>query len=236
MKKKLILGTFFFLFIGNYLYAQRDRIINLPNEDKKDWNFGYYLGINKYSFVVDYKTSLYPESQVVIDAGYGFNLGVMVERNLHKNLSIRFEPGISNNVKQLYFNNKGLLTENDSLRKVSSTYLHLPLLMKFSTDRMDNIRPYILGGFSYDYNFSSNEKNPDDNTSGEFRMKANNFMYEVGIGVDFYLSYFKFSPSIRGVFAINNELVPDNVDSTSPYTGPIDTFATRGFFVKFTFE
>ncbi|MEE9349527.1 MAG: porin family protein [Flavobacteriaceae bacterium] len=235
MKRIIILSIFFSLFIGSKFYAQ-SRIINLPNEDKKDWNFGYYLGINKYSFVIDYKESLYPETNVVIDAGYGFNVGVVAERNINKNFSIRFEPGISNNVKQLYFNNKGLLTQNDSLRKVSSTYLRLPFYAKFSTDRLDNIRPYVVTGASYDYNFSNNEKNPDDNTSGEFRMKAHNFMYEVGVGIDIYMSFFKFSPSIRGVFAMNNELVPDNVDATSAYTGPIDNFATRGIFLKFTFE
>lgn len=236
MKKFIIITILFSLFIGSNLYAQRERIENLPNEDKKDWNFGYYLGINNESFVIDYKQSQYPETRVVVDAGYGFNIGVMVERNLHKNLSIRFEPGLTSNVKKLYFNNRGLLTKNDSLRKVPTTYMHLPILLKFSTDRLNNIRPYVIGGVSYDYNFSSNEKNPDDNLSGEFRMKKSSFKYEVGIGIDLYLTYFKFSPSIRGIFSMSNELVPDNNDATSPYTGPIDNFATRGVFLKMTFE
>ncbi len=236
MKKYFVIIIFFSFFIGNNLYAQRERIENLPNEDKKDWNFGYYLGINQNSFVISYKPSLYPETKVVVDAGFGFNIGVMVERNIHKNLSIRLEPGLTSNVKKLYFNNRGLLTENDSLRKVPTTYFHLPVLLKFSTDRLNNIRPYVIGGVSYNYNFSNNEKNPDDNLSGEFRMKKNSFKYEVGIGVDFYLPYFKFSPSIRGVFSMSNELVPDNNDATSPYTGPIDNFATRGVFLKMVFE
>ncbi len=236
MKKIIILSILFSIVFGSSLFSQKRRIENLPNEDKKDWNFGYYLGINKYSFVVDYKTSEYPETTVHVDAGLGFLVGVMAERNITKNLSLRFEPGLVSNVKKIYFNNSALLTENDSLRKKGSTYFHLPLLVKFSTDRLHNIRPYVIGGVSFDYNFSNNEKNPDDNLSGEFRMTTTNFMYEVGMGVDFYLPYFKFSPSIRGVFGMNNELVPDNVDATSPYTGPIDNFSTRGIFVKFTFE
>ena len=97
------------------------------------------------------------------------------------------------------------------------------------------MRAFVIGGVSYDYNFSSNQNNVDDNISGEFRMKTNNFMYEVGIGVDIYLMWFKFSPSIRGVFAINNELVYDDIP-TSPYTGPIDYFGTRGVFLNFTFQ
>jgi hypothetical protein len=92
-----------------------------------------------------------------------------------------------------------------------------------------------LGGIAYNHNFSSNEANPDDNSSGQFRMKSSNFMYEVGLGVDIYLSFFKFSPSIRGVFAINNEIVYDN-DSNSQWTSPVNFMGTRGIFLNFAFE
>ena len=44
-------------------------------------------------------------------------------------------------------------------------------------------------------------------------------MYEVGLGIDIYLSFFKFSPSIRGLFAMNRELVDDN-NNESPWTSP----------------
>ncbi len=126
-------------------------------------------------------------------------------------------------------------------REVSGTYLHLPLLLKLSTNRLNNIRPYIIGGVSYDYNFSSNEKNGKDNFEGEFRMTAHNFMYEVGFGVDFYMYFFKFTPSIRGVFAMNNELVNDTnpvayPEYSSPWTGPVDFLGTRGLFLNLTFE
>jgi hypothetical protein len=97
------------------------------------------------------------------------------------------------------------------------------------------MRPYAIGGLSYDYNFSSNQDNPQDNSDGEFRAKKNNFSYELGIGVDLYLPYFIFSPSIRGVFAINDELVRDN-NPNSQWTGQVDYFGTRGVFIKFAFH
>ena len=239
MKKTIILCVFFsFLFSTNNTFSQRKKVENLPNFDKKPWNFGYYLGVNKNSFVVDYKASNFNNSQVKVDAGFGFNIGVMVEKRLHKNFSLRFEPGLMSNAKKLYFKNDNgsFLTKKDSLREISGTYLHLPLLLKFSTDRLRNIKPYVVGGLAFDYNFSSNEGNPDDNAQGEFRMKKTNFMYELGIGIDFYTPYFKFSPSLRGLFALNNEIVYDNNGPASPWTAPIDNFATRGVFLKLTFE
>ena len=236
MKRVLILSVLFALFAGNNNLFAQDRVENLPNKDKGTWNFGYYIGIMNTSYRIDYKKSIYPESKVVVDGGYGYKIGVIGEMRFNKNASLRFEPGLATNVKTLYFNNKTLQNENDSVRKVPTTYLHLPLMLKLSTDRLNNIRPFIIGGVSYDYNFSANEENPDDNLAGEFRLKRHNFMYEVGIGMDFYLSYFKFSPSIVGVFSINNELVPDNNDATSPYTGPIESLGTRGVFLKLVFD
>ena len=113
--------------------------------------------------------------------------------------------------------------------------MHFPVVFKFSTDRYKNIRPYLLGGVSLDYNFSSNEANQDDNSAGQFRMKTTNFMYEVGVGIDIYLAFFKFSPSIRGVFAINNEIKYDD-DPNSRWTAPINFMGTRGVFLNFAFE
>jgi hypothetical protein len=49
------------------------------------------------------------------------------------------------------------------------------------------------------------------------------------------MPYFIFSPSIRGVFGINDELVRDN-DPNSQWTGNVDHFSTRGIFLKFAFH
>lgn len=238
MKKISLICVCFFFLTSIQVFSQKSKIENLPNFDKKPWNFGYYLGVSKNSFVVDYKDSNFSNSFVEVDEGLGFIIGVLVEKRLHKNVSLRFEPGLMSNTKKLYFsnNNGSFLTEVDSVRDVSGTYLHLPLLLKFSTDRYRNIKPYVIGGVSFDYNFSSNENNPDDNRAGEFRTTKINYMYELGIGIDLYLPYFKFSPSLRGIFAINNELVNDSAGPASPWTAPIDRFGTRGVFLKLTFE
>ena len=84
-------------------------------------------------------------------------------------------------------------------------------------------------------NLGSNESSLDDNSAGTFRMTKWVYNYELGFGIDFYLEYFKFSPSIRGVFALTDELIRDN-DPKSSWTGNIDTMRTRGVSVNFTFE
>jgi len=215
---------------------KRRNVDNLPTFDDPKIHYGFYLGINQNDFKVNYRPSNLPSTIVEIKPTLGFNVGLIADFRVHKNVNLRFEPGLISNSKTIYFNNSPTLnTERDSIREIGSTYLHLPLVLKLSSDRWNNVRPYVLAGISYDHNFSSNQENSDDNFSGEFRMKTSNFMYELGVGVDIYLSFFKFSPSIRGVFAMNRELIDDN-NSNSPWTSPINIFSTRGVFLNFSFE
>ena len=215
---------------------KRRNVDNLPTFDDPKIHYGFYLGINQNDFKVNYRPSNFPSTIVEIKPTLGFNVGLIADFRVHKNVNLRFEPGLISNSKTIYFNNNpSLITEGDSIREIGSTYLHLPLVLKLSSDRWNNVRPYVLAGVSYDHNFSSNQENSDDNFSGEFRMKTSNFMYELGVGVDIYLSFFKFSPSIRGVFAMNRELIDDN-NSNSPWTSPINIFSTRGVFLNFSFE
>ena len=243
-KRILIIG--FFLLVATAFFAQTERVEYIPTFDRKLIHYGFYLGINQNDFKLnftdkqipnpDFPGSFYDKPNVTVVVNGGFNVGLIADLRLHKNLNLRLEPGLVSNTKKIVFNH--LINSSipqDSIREIGSTYLHVPFVFKFSTNRYKNIRPYILGGVSYDYNFSSNEKNQEDNSAGEFRMKTHNFMYEIGVGVDFYLYYFKFSPSIRGVFAMNNEIKYDN-DLNSRWTAPINFMGTRGVFLNFAFE
>jgi hypothetical protein len=143
------------------------------------------------------------------------------------------EPGLFYTQRTMNF--PGFAEDNDATRIVKSTYISFPLLLKASAKRIGNWKPFIIGGISTSLNLGSNETSLDDNSSGTFRMKKNVLNYELGFGIDFYTQYFKFTPSVRGVFAISDELVPDN-DPNSPWTSNINALRTRGIFVNFTFE
>jgi len=231
IKRIFVFG--FFLWMSASLYAQRKNVEYLPNFDKRQLHYGFYLGLNQNDFVVNLKTSTILNPNITVEPTPGFNVGLIIDYRLHKNISLRIEPGLISNSKKVFFNH--LNTAQDSVREVNSTYLHIPVLLKISTNRLHNLRPFLIAGVSYDYNLSSNEANSDDNSSGEFRMKTHNFMYEIGIGLDIYLYFFKFSPSIRGVFAINNEIKYDT-DPNSQWTAPVNYMATRGVFLTFAFE
>lgn len=232
MRSIFFLLSLLFLLIGNTTYSQFNEkpILNLENEDKDFLNWGYYLGFNQYDFKFEYKNDL---QDILVDKSIGFNVGLIGEMRINEFLDLRFEPGLFYTSRMLGF--PGFTEETDALREVKSTYINFPVLLKVSTKRLGNWKPFIIGGVSASMNLGSNEVSLDDNSSGTFRMKKQVFNYELGFGIDFYTEYFKFSPSIRGVFAMSDELVPDN-DPNSPWTGNIEALRTRGIFVNFTFE
>lgn len=234
MKKILAILLLAFSLQGNAQFGKglfsSDPIINLENWDKQRVYWGYFLGFNSYDFKFDYKNV---GQDIQVKGTTGFNVGLIGNLRLHEYIDLRFEPGLYYTQRDLYF--PGFADQEDALREVKSTYIHFPLLLKFSALRTGNIRPFLVGGVSTSLNLGSNSKAKDDNLNERFRMKQWTNNYELGFGVDLYLEYFKFSPSIRGVFGLNDEIIRDE-DPNSPWTGNVGTMKTRGVFVNFTFQ
>ena len=215
----------------------KEKLSNNENFDKAKISWGYYLGTNSYDFNFDYQQDF---SDVQVEKTTGFNVGLIANLRINDFFDLRFEPGLIMSNRNLSYNpndfgDSELLDAAVLFREVKSTYIHFPLLLKISTKRLNNFKPFITTGISTAINLSSNEKNLADNSSGQFRTKKNMFFYELGFGIDLYLEWFKFTPSIRGVFAISDELIRDD-DPLSPWTGNINFMKTSGILINFTFQ
>lgn len=213
-------------------FFNKEKVENNRNYlDQRRWSWGYYLGFSNLDFKID---RFEEADQILVNKNIGFNVGLIGNVKLHKYLDLRLEPGVIFSNRSFEFTQFGddLLSRN---RETRSSYIYIPLVLKVSTKRLNNFKPFVSGGIAYVNNLSGNENSPDDNAVNQFRLKTSNYFYEIGFGIDFYLEYFKFTPSIKGVFAINNELVPDK-DPNSPWTSNIDNLATRGIFINFSFQ
>lgn len=219
----------FFVIIGLLLcslptHAQLfsgERILNNENFDAQRLSWGYFLGFNSYGYKFKYKEFTPETRDLILEKVIGFNVGLVGNLKLSNNLDLRLEPGVS-------FNTMGIRPPFQvEYEELNATYVHIPLLLKFSANRLNNIKPFVVGGVSTSINLSSNENNPD----ASIRTTTNNYYYEVGLGIDFYLYYFKFSPSLRGVFSIKDELIEGNA-----YMNNVEAMYTRGVFINFTFQ
>jgi hypothetical protein len=219
---------------ANRLFS-RDPIINLENFQKQQLYFGFYLGFNSYDFKIDYKTV---SEDIQVKTSTGFNVGLVADLKLQEYIRLRFEPGLYYTKRDFHYPTSYFPTTptpSDRLREVNSTYIHFPFLLKFLSLRTGNVRPYLLGGVSATLNLSSNAKSIDDNYENRFRVKPWTTNYELGFGIDVFSEYFIFSPSIRGVFGLNDELIRDN-NPDSPWTGNIESIKSRAVFINFTFH
>ena len=237
MKKTVFLLIIFFVIENCHaqLFSKK-RVLNNENFDKPALSWGYFLGMNNYDYNFDYVSDTY---DIQTEKTFGFNVGLIGNLRISDYFDLRFEPGLVMSNRNLLYNplsfNQTDFLENIHKREIKSTYIHFPLILKVSAKRLNNFKPYVLAGISTAINLSSKENSVNDNSLGQFRTKKNVFFYEVGFGIDLYLEWFKFSPSIRGVFAISDEHVPDN-DIVSPWTNNIEFMKTSGILINFTFQ
>ncbi len=241
MKPFFVLIAFLFILQTGHAQLFRKEKVNYDanqgrgSTDNKLFRWGYFLGINNYDFNFDYKEDL---RDIYVKRSPGFSVGLIGNLRINNFVDLRMEPGLLITTRELYYSQTYFSTTprtSDLVREVKSTYIHVPLLVKVSTKRINNFKPFIVGGFSTALNLSSNENNPKDNSSGQFRSIKNGLFYELGFGIDLYLYNFKFTPSIRGVFSLKDELVRDS-DPDSPWTSNINSMKTRGVFINFTFQ
>ena len=215
--KKLV--VFLFFCICTISYGQTERVLQLQNFDKKPIRYGFYLGLHQKGYALE------ASNNVTLSNGAGFHLGVLADLKTSEFISFLTEPGIISSTNSLTFD--GIKTE------VPATYFHLPISIKLRTRRLNNTRGFIIGGVSYNYNFTAKKNNNDNGANPrDFELKQHTFMGEFGIGASFYFPYFKFSPSIRGVYGFQNEFI----GLGSVAKANVSELRTRGVFLTLTFQ
>ncbi|AUP78456.1 type IX secretion/gliding motility protein PorT/SprT [Flavivirga eckloniae] len=241
MKQFFALISFLFILqTSNAQLFSKEKVVYDANQgrgstDNRLLRWGYFLGINSYDFNFDYKEDL---RDIYVKKSPGFSVGLIGNLRVNSFIDLRFEPGLLITTRELHYSQTHFpsgFKNSDLIREVKSTYVHFPLLVKISTKRVNNFKPFVIGGISTALNLSNNQDNPEDNSSGQFRSKKSALFYELGFGIDLYLYNFKFTPSIRGLFGISDELVRDK-DPNSPWTSNVANMKTRGLFINFTFQ
>lgn len=220
--KLRLLTLFLILSAVSSSFAQKKKMIELNYFDQTLVRYGYYLGIHYKGY------ELKASEGVTLEQGAGFQLGVLADMNLSKYISLIAEPGIVSTTNKLIIQNDGVEEEF----QIPTTHFHLPISLKFNTKRINNVRAFLMTGISYNYNFNAEKNKGDGNGKNDFLLTRHNFMAEAGIGVNFYLSYFKFTPSIRAVYGLNNEFESGGSNISSQ----INSLKSRGVFLNLIFQ
>ena len=215
--------------------AQKRKILNLPKYDRQRFHFGFLLGINKTDFVIDRISSfsLIDSLYTVESRGLsGFNLQIVANMRLGEYLDLRFLPGLAFASRNLVYTfEKGRPISNVVTKKVESSFVEFPLDLKFKSARLNNFRAYVLGGVKYSIDMVSQAKVKAKDKE-YVKLQRNDYGYEIGVGCDFYLPMFKFSPEIKMYHGLRNLLVKDEL----VYSKSLDGLFSKMFTLSFTFE
>jgi hypothetical protein len=195
-------------------------------------HFGFFLGVNRTNFVV-VPTQAWPDSlkSVLSKPHTGFDLGIVSELRLMEYACLRFTPEIAFGSRSLEYSFMGVDT-NVIEKKIESTWLNFPLLLKIRSKRLNNIAAYMIGGARYTLDLASQKD--ANNTAGQEIIKLYNhdFGFEAGAGIDFFLPYFKFGIEVRTGLGVKNLLVKDNTQ----YSNAVDVLRSKVFLIALTFE
>lgn len=228
-----------FCLMYSVAFSQKEKPKNLPNYDKKLLHFGFSLGINSGNSIIKYNPdAMLKDSLLSLEPTRipGFGLGIVTNFQFADNFDLRFIPSLSFLTRQYDYRfcvkcKQTIPTDTLITKTVESTQLDFPLSIKFKSERVNNYRWYMLAGMKYSMDLASNK---DVNTAATFplRFQKTDLAYEVGLGLDFYLNYFKFSPELKLSMGTKNMLVKDN----TAFSNPIQSLKTKTFYISFLFE
>ena len=242
--------------VGLNSLAQRQMVRNMTTFDDKRLHFGFTLALNTLDFNIEHyltigenpkfdPTELEVIDEITIDGGKqiradisrmtpGFTVGIVTNLRLTEYLDLRFLPGMSFGERKLVYNIPVTDINNPGTKdfySIKSTFLDFPLLVKYKAKRMNNQRPYLIGGVACRIDISKTGQ------EDLVRLKPLSTYLEAGVGWDSYLQFFRLSTELKFSFGLSN-LLDDGPKETQfqVYTNAFSRLSSNVFTLSFHFE
>ena len=215
------------------LDAQFKRPMNDPGYDYKRLHFGFTVGINTMDMGLkrNLQDSLWAD---ISRLEPGFQVSIVSDLRINNDLTLRFLPGIAFGQRNLsYFNYRTKLLTKEL--QIASSYLDFPLHLKYRAKRLNNYRPYLIGGVNYRFDMAARKEYSEEDDI-LVRFNPSDIYIEAGFGIDFYLPFFKFAPEIKVGMGMLNLRV-DNPSNFAPqYVRSTDVLKSYVVMLNFHFE
>jgi len=220
------------LLLPAMLAAQKARPKNDSNYDERLLHFGFSMGANTMDFNVKMESESGLTAEVV-SLKPGLNIQIVTDYRPSTYMDIRFLPGVSFGQRNIHFYQDGVLWGEPQV--LESSFLEFPLLVKAKGMRLNNTRPYIIGGLNFRYDLAG-KKEYDESRNVYMRLKRADYYYEVGAGIDFYLPYFKLTIEAKMSNGLRDVLVHVPDERHPEYTNSIKSLRSQIWVLSFHFE
>lgn len=198
---------------------------------KRKIKFGIDMG---YSFA-DFKISRnekFIESDSILGIytgkGTGFNISILSSLYLHKNLELRFTPGVMLAEKSISYD---MIDNIQREKRMEVSQVDFPLNLKFKSNPIKDFRVYVFAGMKYSYDLSAKSKKR--NAEDLVKLNKHDIGANYGLGFEFNLPYFVFCPEFK---VTNGILNMHSKDDALIYSNTIDKILNRTFTISLIFE
>lgn len=218
------------------LSAQEPRVQNRPYIDMRRFHYGFLLGLHMQDIEIENNGFVNPETgeqwyAEINNYSPGFTVGVLGDLRLNKYLSLRILPSIHFGQKHAVYHEQR--SGADSTQTFKSTYISVPIDLKFAAPRYNNFRPYLIAGINPMVDLTARKHDA-------LRLKPFDIYLEVGMGCDLYLPFFKLIPEIKFCFGLLNIIQKDRDDlidtSLLKYTQSVNGGRSNMIVLTFNFE
>lgn len=230
--RKIIVSTFFLLFTVIYVSAQGNFQLNLPNSDSKWLHYGFTIGVHSSSFQLKYDDQFVTNEfdtvhSIQPQGSFGFSLGFLSDFRLHDQVNFRTQVRVAfSEYKTTFFRTNA----NPDVQTIEATYIEIPLMLKYKSERHKNFRVYVLGGVVPGIEASGKKRK--ERSENKLLIAGSNIAAEFGLGMDMYFPLFKFSPEVRFSKGLINVLKEDKFG----YSDGIQKLSTNVVSLYFNFS
>jgi hypothetical protein len=234
------------LFLTVVAFGQEERPRNLSAFDLKRVHFGFTVGVNTMD--VGFTRNYAADNFLYADLSHllpGFQVSIVSDLRLNENWNLRFLPGISFGSREIYFYEysngvPGELAQKSNVANpvpLGPSFLDFPLHFKYRSHRVNNYRPYLVGGTNFRYDMSAKKPGVYDSESEEYvKFRRGDLYLEFGFGVDTYLRYFKFAPEIQLGIGLMNIIDPTGRTGHPEFANSIESARSYILMLNFHFE
>jgi len=191
--------------------AQTRKVMNRPYIDQRKFHYGFLAGVHlqdielqQNGFTDEEGNQWFAETP---NYEPGFSVGILGEVALTKQLAFRVIPTMHFGTKNVTFRNWD--NGDKQHQTIKSTYISLPLDIKYAGERFNNYRPYMMAGVNPMLDLTVKKQK-------QYLLTNTDVYLEAGFGCDFYCPWFKFIPEIKFCYGLTNVINKKRTDITDP--------------------
>ncbi len=211
--------------------------LNLEDHDDKPYHFGINIGFNQSHFNFGHHPRfLQYDSIMTVESinSTGLNLAWLVNFRLGQHFDLRTYPlNLTFTEKAFeYFQKYPEFGEKQEIvKKVQSISLSLPVQLKFSSDRINNLKVYTIAGAKLDYDLAANAG--ARKAENLIKLRKLDLGLELGIGFHFYFPVFVLTPELKASWGLSNL---HSRDANLRYSNVLSNINSRMISISLTVE